>query len=349
VDGAYLDRAYKDLKHLRAETLADRERHLDLPSRTDLAFALSRQSEVKSQGARGTCSIFASTALMESMLIIDKKYPTTVDLSEEWLEYQIMKSSFGEGSSGASNLRAMLAYGMPTEAELPYIGETWEKLEDSDLAKERCGKIEDATRLARCLRGHRDPVLMSATDDVLNDKEGTLYDPEFSQARKSAESMRRLALKAGSRNSYLSESEVKTLLAAGVPVTVGLDFYYGAWNHRGAEALGIPRDVKAFEAGIVGYPAIGSVDREKSPTDPAGHEILLVGYDDDLVVTTQQLMTDGTTKTLKYKGVYFFKNSWGTARFGITTEIDGIAAAGYGIMTQKYANEFGSFSQLSLK
>jgi hypothetical protein len=93
------------------------------------------------------------------------------------------------------------------------------------------------------------------------------------------------------------------------------------------------------------------MDRAHSGDQPAGHSVLIVGYDDNYTITTQQLMEDGTTKTFTYKGAYFFKNSWGTTNFGVTFQTSAQAPihGGYGAMTEKYAEEFGQFFQLPLR
>ena len=59
-------------------------------------------------------------------------------------------------------------------------------------------------------------------------------------------------------------------------------------------------------------------------------------------------MADGTTKKFTYKGVYYFKNSWGTSSFGRDFDIDGVNFPGYGMMVQKYAEEQGQFFQMPL-
>ena len=133
-----------------------------------------------------------------------------------------------------------------------------------------------------------------------------------------------------------------------MPLILEAEFFYGAWNHRKADSLGIERDLNNWNQGIIGYPEEGSMDRKVSPNSPAGHSVLVVGYDDDAVVSTRVKMEDGSYKTFQYKGVYYFKNSWGPANFAATAKIAGVAAAGYGTITQKYAHEYGSFFKFSL-
>ena len=57
------------------------------------------------------------------------------------------------------------------------------------------------------------------------------------------------------------------------------------------------------------------------PSICSGHSILVVGYDDNKIVEKTIKMADGKMKKFTYKGVYYFKNSWGTSSFGRDFEI----------------------------
>jgi hypothetical protein len=107
--------------------------------------------------------------------------------------------------------------------------------------------------------------------------------------------------------------------------------------------LGIERNNEHWSQGLIGYPEQGSVDRRASREDPAGHSVLLVGYNDEESITVESKMEDGSTQTFTYKGVYYFKNSWGTGSFGTQTTIEGRVLPGYGKITQKYSHDFGGF------
>jgi C1A family cysteine protease len=98
--------------------------------------------------------------------------------------------------------------------------------------------------------------------------------------------------------------------------------------------------------GIIGHPEPGSLDREKSSEKPAGHSVLVVGFDDNKIVKKKIQMADGTSKMFTYKGVYYIKNSWGTESFGSEFEVDGVNYPGYGMIVQKHANQDGSFFAL---
>lgn len=59
-------------------------------------------------------------------------------------------------------------------------------------------------------------------------------------------------------------------------------------------------------------------------------------------------MPDGSVVKKTYRGVYYFKNSWGTSGFGANFAIDGVSYPGYGMMVQDYAHDYGSFFKLPL-
>lgn len=343
-DGAYLDAKYNNL--VNPVVVEGRD---DNMGRSDILGLIAMQTPVKSQGARGTCSIFSAIAMLESMLVINRNQPTTLDLSEEYLEYIAMKNRTSDGSSSYSNFSYLSKNGAALEQTWNYVGQDWTKV-SSDLAVQRCGKLEEGSvRKTSCLLGHRDPNLMAATDAQLSNPNSGLYDLEFLNIRKEAKSIRSQLMTQISSNYYVgSVQDVKALLKAGIPVTLDVDFYYGAWNHSKAPELGITRNMDHWYKGIVGYPAVGSIDRDRSNEMPAGHSVLVVGYDDDVEVTIPTQMTDGTTKNMTYKGVYYIKNSWGSGNFGVNFSVDGKSFPGYGMLVQKYAHEFGGFYQLDL-
>jgi len=339
---AFLDKPYKNLPHPRMDlfNLADDNQR----TKNDVVAVIGKQTSVKSQEARGSCSIFSATALLESLLLINGKADAaTLDLSEEWLQYLIAQWATNDGSNSSRNFEQIHEHGMPAEAKLPYIGSTWKSLSDGK-AKERCAHLT-THRQANCLTGHRDPGLLFLADEDL------ASDIQFLQARLDAKEFKRQFLTSEGADASIyagSTSEIKELLNAGIPLTLDFTFYYGAWNHRLAPEVGISRNMDHWAKGIVGYPEPGSVDRDRSSEKAAGHSVVVVGYDDEREVETTVQMSDGTTKTFKHKGVYYFKNSWGTESFGVDFEIDGVKYPGYGMITQDYANEIGSFFRLAL-
>lgn len=351
-DGSFLDPPHQKLRpavthpvfsalHLDAlRPFAD----LRWPIKSDVLQIVNFQTDVRSQGARGTCSIFASTALLEALLVSYKSFDAhSLNLSEEWLEYVKDAETGIDGSTTTMNIGFFKKYGMPAETSLPYIGETWKTVDDSPLAKERCRELTSSD-LKRCLAGHLNPQLLRAPSEELLDPSHPLHNPEFAKARSEALKLKNTALADSPPYSYVStEGEVKKLLNQGIPVLLDLDFYYGAWNHRKGTELGLERNMDQWSKGIVGYPEPGSLDRKVSHNEPAGHSILIVGYNDDEDITIETQMANGDKKTFTYRGVYYFKNSWGTSNFGTETVIEGRALAGYGRITQKYAHNLGEF------
>ena len=344
-DGAFLDKPYKNLRHPKVDEVRD---VLNLAAKNNTLAVIAKQSAVKSQMNRGTCSIFSATALLESLLVINKvAKDTRVDLSEEWLQYLISQTTTEEGSTSPDNFRALKQYGQPSETAMPYIGDSWEEARN-DEANRRCGHLK-ASRLQQCLVAHRDPALLKASEEDLTNPNATTYDPEFLAARKEAFANRQRFFHGSTTggSGYLTNTnQIKAQLDKGIPLALDIDFYYGAWNHREAEGLGINRDIKLWNKGFVSYPEKGSADREYSLNDPAGHSVVVVGYDDNATITFDAKMLDGSTKKFTRKGVYYIKNSWGTAGFGSEFTLGGKKFPGYGAISQDYAHEFGQFFQL---
>jgi hypothetical protein len=341
---APLDPAYKDLKHPKVD-----DRGHKAESKSDTLSLITKQTPVRSQMSRGTCSIFSATALIESLLIINNRATSEIDLSEEWLQYASVRNKQSDGSSAPSNFNALKTYGLPTEATLPYIGDDWnsELSGVSELKSARCSHLWGSLQKS-CFITHFDPRFMTMSDAQLLDVNAVYRSEVFVNARREAAEFRDTNLRQNGVRSYgvSSVTTIKSQLRAGTPIVLEMDFYYGAWNHRLADELSIGRDMEAWAKGVIGYPEYGSVDRTRSPEKRAGHSILVVGYDDEKVVTTNVLMNDGTTKQFTYKGVYYFKNSWGTSSFGSQFEVDGEIVPGYGMITQKYAHEQGAFYRL---
>lgn len=342
-DLAPLDKPYRNLVHPEVSLLEDADER-QLPPRSDLAALLAKQTPVKHQEARGSCSIFSAAALLESMLLVEGKTAEQLDLSEEWLQYLIAQNATTDGSTSTWNFRQIHLRGMASEAKMPYIGVTWKSLSDLG-ARERCAHVE-AHRQANCLTGHRDVSLVALPDEELAAK-----DAELLGIRNEAKAFKEKFLTAqGPQESGTvhSTNEIKALLAKGIPLTLDITFFYGAWNHRLAGELGINRSLENWAQGIVGYPERGSVDAQRSWEKPAGHSVVIVGYDDEKEVEYEALMLDGTTRKFKRKGVYYMKNSWGTGGFGADLQLEGQRTPGYGMITQDYANEYGSFYRLAL-
>lgn len=343
-DGAYLDPLYKNMVH--PKVVKNNNKGIES---SDTISVVKKMTPVKSQGSRGTCSIFSAIAMLEGMLVINGKFDTDLDLSEEYLEYTVVRNRTSDGSNSWSNFNAIRRYGVPTETTLPYDTQNWEKSPFHPMAQQRCGHLEGISNTS-CLIVHRDPALLTMTDEQILDEEKPFFDPEFVEARTEATEFKNEHIKYSSnRYSLWSTAQVKQLLQRGIPVTLGIEFFYGAWNHRKADEFGIGRSADNWARGIVGHPEPGSVDLVKSRENPAGHSVLVVGYDDTKIVETTVKMEDGTTKTFTYRGVYYFKNSWGTSSFGVNVEIEGQKLPGYGMIVQKHAHQHGSFYTMPLR
>jgi hypothetical protein len=343
---APLDPPYRNLVHPSAGEVNELFQ-VAVPARSDFESALSQQSPVKSQQRRGVCSIFSATAWMENYLIRQGVPAEQADLSEEWLEYLAARESAQEGSDSTTNYSNLIEWGQANEATLPYIGEDWsaEGAAASGLALERCGSMRGTFQREACLYGHFDPRALTLPEPELQRRH-----PELHAAKTEGAALRDRYLPRDSRAVIVRTiPQVKTLLRQGRPVTLDIDFYYGAWNHRSAEKHGILRNEDHWARGIVGHPEPGSVDRLRSTEAPAGHSVLVVGYDDEMEIEIPVKMGNGREKTFKYKGVYIIKNSWGTEGFGRDFSYNGVRAPGYGIITQAYAHEFGAFYRLQVK
>jgi hypothetical protein len=325
-DQAFLDPQYKNLIH----PIVSKTSNKGIP-KNDVAGIIAKQSSVKAQGSRGTCSIFSSTAYLESLI------NNTLDLSEEWLEYIAIREKGYDGSDAPNNFSMLKKYGIANEQTMPYIAENWVKV-FNPLSETRCGHILDDKQKKTCLIGHFDPNLLLQTN---------IQDQEFASAKTEAFLLRDQYLKFENTGFYhTSTNQVKNHLNQGTAIVLELDFYFGAWNHKLADDYGIGRNLDHWNKGIVFAPELGSIDYIESNKNMSGHSVLVVGYDDNKVITKTIKMADGTSKTFSHKGVYYFKNSWGTDSFGKDFNIDGVNYPGYGMIVQQYANEKGAFFSL---
>ncbi len=342
-DGAFLDPKYPNLIHPKVSKLK-----IKGVSRSDTVQVISFQTEIKSQQSRGTCSIFSATAYIEGLLVQKGDFTKDLDLSEEWLEYTAVGGSISDGSHAYKNFNALKNFGAPFEKTLPYVGYDWND-SYSPEGEKRCGHLKDQYKKKACLLVHFDPALLRKSDVELLDQTSSFFSPSFVDARTEAFEIRDRHFKFKNTSyTVYDTNQVKELLLQGKPVILESDFYYGAWNHRKATELGIERNMDFWNKGIVTHPVPGSMDEFKSRTSPAGHSILVVGFDDEKIVEQNIKMKDGSTKKVRFKGVYYFKNSWGKDSFGRDFEVDGKKFPGYGMMVQDYAHGYGSFYKLEI-
>ncbi len=317
-------------------------------SSSDTLKIMSYMTEVKSQRSRGTCTIFSTTGLLEALLIKKGLAAKDIDLSEEWLEYLAMSNQNDEGSTVNRNIKKLRFFGMTTEKLWPYVGEKWTDLDSNPLARSRCESLS-GDKLLSCLFGHQNPELLRGEDNYVLE-----MDEEFFHIREDAKTfMNDMNLRSRitkSKSYQIEMSEAKRLLLKGTPVIAGIKLYYGSWNHSKTDKFGIQkRDKSLWYKGVVGYPEAGSKDRRICDERGGGHSIIIVGFDDKKTITSRLLMDDGSWKTTTYKGVYYFKNSWGVKGFGRDFKFNGEPKPGYGMVTQKYLNNLGRFYHLPLK
>ena len=312
------------------------------PPRSDLERSLRSVTPVRSQGGRGTCSIFSTVAWFEAFLSAQGAPVAELDLSEEWLEHLAARSTGVDGSETPINFNLISDWGMASEHSLRYISQDWQEkdLRDQPKPMKRCGHLHGTLKKS-CLIGHWDPQLLDLDETQLR-----AAARQLGLANEEAQEWRLAHLPFGGKPKTLQRvRDIKSALARGTPVVLDLEFFYGAWNHYTADNLKIGRNQEAYLRGEVGYPEPDSLDRTRSPRKPTGHSVLVVGYDDDETVETTVKLANGKLKTFTYKGVYYFKNSWGRTDFGRHFEAQGLEAPGFGRITQKYAHEFGAFIQ----
>src|SRR4051794_14305458 len=104
-EAAYLDPAYPHPSHHILRNARQVLAFVATDAASDTEGLIQKMTPVKSQAARGTCSIFSATGLLEAMLVIHGDFPNTVDLSEEWLEYVATRFHSSDGSTSDSNFR----------------------------------------------------------------------------------------------------------------------------------------------------------------------------------------------------------------------------------------------------
>jgi hypothetical protein len=271
---------------------------------TDL---LATQSEVKSQGKRGVCSIFATAALMEHLYI--KAGVEDPDFSEQYLQWST-KFELGvfrntSGSNNTFNLQAINRFGIPEEEAWPYEALQWDTTNDPACV----GTGEDLP--TRCYTNGEPSEETKAAE-------------KFFLPRNRSLSTRRAAI-------------MDHIRTNGTAVAIGLDFFYQSWNHRKST---LPTTSDNWDRGIVMFP--NDADIEESHKQRAGHAVVIVGWDSELEVPKRdragEIVRDAEGNPVVEKGFFIIKNSWGTAGFGIENP----HGAGYGFLSMDYVEEFGN-------
>lgn len=278
-----------------------------LPARFDL---LSVQSPVRNQGRRGTCTIFSTTALMESLYIVEGTIPNP-DFSEQFLQWstkvELGRFRNSEGSNNEVNLQAISRFGIVEEALWPYETAAWNATNDPACTG------EEEMRPTRCFtNGEPPPAALMA---------------------------QRFTLPAGRWINSRPDSIRSYMVNNRLPVVVSGTFFYQAWSHGGSM---LPTNPENRRRGIVMYP--NAEDQADSRMRPAGHGILLVGFDAEMRVQRidgmGQPMVDERGNPVYEQGFFLFKNSWNNT--WSTEQVPGTIEhpPGYGWISFRYVQEF---------
>ncbi len=266
----------------------------------------NEQSPVKSQGSRGVCSIFATTALVEALYIKAGMPVAEADFSEQWLQWA-SKNLAGEwrnteGSSSEANLSTIVQFGTVKEAVWPYESFKWSTANDP-----------------ACTTGENLPTKCYTNGDP-------------SQAVRDAQKFKL------PRTRWINPNSMKAhLTTKKTGINLGFTFFYPSWNHRRST---LPISTDLWRQGVVTYP--NAKDKQVSLENRAGHAINIVGWDDNLEFPMRDEagnpVLDAQGNPRMEKGFWLFKNSWGTGSFGAAHPY----GDGYGWISYRYMAEYGN-------
>lgn len=265
---------------------------------------MEHETPVRSQGSRGTCTIFATVALMEHLY--DREGTLAMpDFSEQFLQWSVKTEvrafTDGEGSNPQYNLQAISRFGIVEEALWPYDTQPWGTSNDEACTGD--------SRPTRCYT-NGDP-------------------PETARAAQ------RFTLPQGRWINPSPRSIKGHMLSTRTPVVVSGPFFYQAWNHGRSTLRTNP---EYSRQGYVLPPNEADI-MDSSGERRAGHGFLLVGWDDNLAVQRVDgegnPMVDAMGEPVMERGFFLFKNSWGTGRFGTANP----HGAGYGWIAYSYVEQ----------
>lgn len=267
---------------------------------------MATQSPVRSQGSRGTCSIFATVALMEQAYRVEGTIAAP-DFSEQFLQWSVKTEvrafTNTEGSNPSRNLEAVHRFGIVTEADAPYETQPW-----------------GASNDVRCV-GEDRPVVCYTNGEP----------------SETARNARRWTLPPG-RYVNCSNRSIKAYITENnIGVSTSVEFFYQSWNHGGSS---LPVNTANYAEGFVMAP--NEADITDSRLRPAGHAVHLVGWDDTRSVQRVdgegRPVVDAQGNPVMETGFFLFKNSWGVGRFGSRNPF----GVGYGWISYDYVSRFGS-------
>lgn len=300
-------------------------------------------TEVKSQGKRNACTVFALLSVMEAEQ--KRLFGESVNYSEQWGQFLasvITPAKAKLGSNMNYNLTGIRRYGLATEHAWNYVPKAWSKTPDNEFRRV-CGGLSGKS-LTQCTYGQApERWLSTAADQLNNTPEGR----DFLRARDDAQDFKREWNGKITQQVISGESNIKNRLNRGQGLTLEIDIYYSSWAHPSAKKYGMHYERDNFFKGIVTYPERGSVDRKESPKHFARHAVHIIGYDDDIELVYQKKMLDGSTRTFKRKGVYLFKNSWGTSGFGSDFRYKRKRIRGFGMIAKDHVHEHGKVTAVS--
>ncbi len=273
-----------------------------LPAQFDL---MEYQTPIRDQGHRGTCTVFATTALMESLYVREGTLAMP-DFSEQFLQWSV-KTEVGafpdtEGSNPSYNLQAINRFGIVEEPAWPYDRSSWGASDDAACTGD--------SQPIRCYTNGEPPM--------------------------AAQSAQRFKLPAGQSINPSPRSIKGHMASTRTPVVVSGPFFYQAWNHGGSH---LPVSSERMRHGYILSPNDADIADSTAEGRRAGHGILLVGWDDELEVQQVdgegQPMVDADGNPVMQRGFFLFKNSWGIGRFGA----DNPMGVGYGWIAYDYIEQ----------
>jgi subtilisin-like proprotein convertase family protein len=298
--GTILDGAPED----RGMSLAfDAKADETIPATFDL---MDYQSPVRNQGSRGTCTIFATIGLMESLYIREGSIPNP-DFSEQFLQWsaktEVRSFQNSEGSNPQYNLQAINRHGIVAENLWPYETQPWGTTNDAMCTGE--------SRPVRCYTNGEPPA--------------------------AARMGQRYTLPQGRWINPSRRSLQGHMISTRTPVVASGAFFYQSWNH-GRSMLRTNSEYQA--QGYVLSPNEADIADSTAPGRGAGHGFVLVGWDDNLEVPRVDGMgepeVDAMGNPVMERGFFLFKNSWGdSGRFGSRNPHGG----GYGWISYAYVEE----------